>query len=137
MQHSNSYVMSFGEIAGRLQQLMQQNCGVARPDKPPIAAIARYLDIHRDTLYSIARGEAVGRMLQLLLSRFLLQLEAGELEGKKQRTGEWEICVVKNPSPRHLLRINLNLGGQGPTLDRSRPQHVPKMPVFAALFSGR
>ena len=128
--------MSLAEIAIRLQRLMGQNHDAAGL-KFPIVAIARFLGIHRDSLYSAgANCEPVSRHMQMLLSRFLRRVELGELQAERIN-GRWEIVAVENPAPRLMLRVDLGLGGAGPRLSAEANQPSPSMPHFKKLLLGR
>ena len=102
----------------------------------PVMAIARYLELHRDTIYAAAGGEPVSRYVQILLGRFLLRAELGEVKAEKIN-GRWEIAAVENPVPRLLLRVNLDLGGAGPRLSAEVRQPSPSMPDFKKLLLGQ
>lgn len=130
MQHHELQVFSLSEIASRLKAIMRQP---ASPSNPPIAAIARHLGIHRDTLYAVASGEKMGRHLQMLVSRFLRQLEGGELEGKQGDLGRWSIVRVENPLPRLILRVDVT-GKAGPVLTVRRYQAAERLPEFKKLL---
>ncbi|MGC2456463.1 MAG: hypothetical protein WA435_00510 [Gallionellaceae bacterium] len=104
-------------------------------DYVPFAAIARHLEIHRDTIYEAAKGRAVNRRSQILLSQFLIRLEAGELEARQTSIhGRYEIFYVENPRPRLRFRVELNRGAAGLRLTTVPYQPLPRMPSFAKVF---
>lgn len=133
---SRPSVMSLPQIAYKLQYLMRQNRSDSASLNLPVVAIARYLGLERTTIYAAANGESVSRLVQMQLSRFLRRAERGELEARRRPTGEYEIVEVENPKPPPLtLRVELNLGGIGPRLDRRVPQQTPAtMLDFKKLF---
>ena len=102
----------------------------------PVMAIARYLGIHRTTIYAAAGGEPVSRLVQMLLTRFLRRVELGEVQAEKIN-GRWKIVVVEHPAPRLLLRVDLGLGHAGPRLSAEARQPSPSMPNFKLLLVGR
>ena len=128
--------MPLSVIAQKLRHLMGKNRCDSAALKLPVAAIARYLGLHRDTLYAAASGDPMGPMVQMLLSRFLRRVELGELKTERVR-GQWEIVAVANPAPPLMLRVDLNLGGGGPKLTGQVPKPSPVMPSFSKLLLGR
>jgi len=125
--------MPIREIAGRLTRLMKQNASDA--DYTPFAAIARHIGVHRDTVYEAAKGVTVNHYTQILLSRFLISLDAGELEARQvESNGRYEIINVENPKPRLRMRVDINLKAGTMQLINSPYQPQPKLPNFASLF---
>ena len=121
-------------IAQKLQHMQRLNRRDAASGSFPFVAIARYLGLHRDTVYAAASGEAIGPMVQMLLSRFLRRIELGELRAERVK-GQWEVVVVENPKLPLMLRVDFGLGGSGPKLMGRTPQPSPIMPSFSKLFS--
>ena len=128
-------VKSISQIAFRLQHLVRQNRDTAALNFP-VLAIARYLGIHRDTLYAAAGGEPVSRLVQMLLTRFLRRVDLGEIKAEKIG-GRWKIVAVESPTPRLMLRVDLGLGAAGPRLSAESHQPTPTMPSFSKLLLGR
>lgn len=125
-------VMSLTEIARRLRRLIGQNYE-APASNFPVMAIARYLELHRDTIYAAAGGQPVSRYVQILLGRFLRRVELGEVKAQRIN-GRWEIVAVENPRPHLMLRVDLGLGGAGPRLSAEANQPSPSMPDFKKLL---
>lgn len=113
--------------------MMRRNASDA--DYVPIAAIARYIGVHRDTIYEAAKGVAVERSTQIRLSHLLIRHEAGELEVRQaDKRGLHEIYHVANPKPRLRFRVALNFDGTGHRITALPYQPPPRFPSFASVF---
>lgn len=131
--HERSEIFTMPELAARLHRMMKQNAMNA--DYVPFSAIARYVDIHRDTIYEAAKGRTVNRHTHMLLSDFLIRLEVGELEARQTSIqGRYEIFYVENPKPRLWLRVDLTHGASGLRFTDSPYQPPRRMPSFASVF---